>query len=66
MELDVKRIKHETLKEAGYVKAEKVGRKTYVLTDEQGKREIWVANKGHASYGIRYRGTDLEFVSSKV
>ncbi len=58
--------KRETLKEAGYVTAEKIGRKTYLLTDTDGKKEIWIANKGHAGYAIRYRGTDLEFVSSNV
>lgn len=56
--------RRETLKEAGYVKAESAGNRQYVLTDADGKRELWVCNKGHASYGITYRNTHLEFVRS--
>ena len=56
--------KRETLKEAGYASIRMLAPKEYILTDKDGKEEFWVANKGHASYGIRYRNTDLEFVSS--
>lgn len=58
--------KRETLKEAGYVSAKSIGSKQFVLTDTEGKRELWIARKGHASYGIRYKNTDLEFVSSRI
>lgn len=54
----------ETLKEAGYIKIEKSGYNEYILTDESGKREVWFSNKNHASYGIKYKNTDLEFVRS--
>lgn len=37
----------------------------HVLRDkETGKLELWCARKGHASYGIRYKNTHLEFVRS--
>jgi hypothetical protein len=54
-------MKKETLKEAGYVKIKSLGNKEFLLTDEDGKQEIWFANKNHASYGIKYKNTHLEF-----
>lgn len=37
----------------------------YVFADnETGNLEGWMANKNHASAGLRFRGTDLEFVRS--
>jgi hypothetical protein len=54
----------ETLKQAGYVKIESIGNREFVLTDESGKKEIWFANKNHASYGIKYKNTHLEFARS--
>ena len=45
-----------------------VGKRTgngHILEDaETGKRELWVNNKNHASYGIIYKNTHLEFVCS--
>jgi hypothetical protein len=32
--------------------------------DENGKCELWFSNKNHASYGIKYKNTDLEFCRS--
>lgn len=26
--------------------------------------ELWTANKGHASYGLKYKNTELEFACS--
>jgi regulatory protein YycI of two-component signal transduction system YycFG len=57
-------MKKETLKQAGYVKIEKTYGNFYILTDKDGKREMWLANKNHASYGIKYRNTHLEFAHS--
>lgn len=54
----------ETLKAAGYVKIESKGSGEFILTDDTGKRERWFANKNHVSYGIVYKNTCLEFVSS--
>lgn len=37
----------------------------HILRDvETGKLEMWFANKNHASYGIIYKNTHLEFVRS--
>lgn len=55
----------ESLKEGGYVSARRVrpGSMEWVLTDEDGKRELWFENPGHASAGIVLEdGTELEFV----
>ena len=54
----------ETLKQAGYIKAESQGHSMVILTDANGKRELWGCNKNHASYGIKWKNTHLEFVSS--
>ena len=56
----------ETLKEAGYISIMPLGQGEYLLTSDNGKKEIWFANKGHASYGIKYKNTDLEFARSLV
>jgi hypothetical protein len=57
-------MQYETLKEAGYVHIESIGDGEFILTHEDGSREIWFANKNHASYGIRYKNTHLEFARS--
>jgi hypothetical protein len=36
----------------------------HVFSDETGKREAWAANKNHASYGLKWRNTHLEFITS--
>lgn len=37
----------------------------HVLRDvDTGNLELWVANKNHASYGIIFKNTHLEFVRS--
>lgn len=56
--------KRETLKEAGYKSIKSLGNKEFLLTDNEGNQEVWFANKGHASYGIRYKNTHLEFAHS--
>lgn len=57
----------QTLKEAGYSYFKYLGYKKHVLKDiETGKREIWFSNKNHASYGIIYKNTHLEFLSSAI
>lgn len=56
----------ETLKEAGYKMIKSLGDGLFVLQNKSGKKEIWGANKNHASYGLIYKNTHLEFVSSKV
>lgn len=57
---------YDTMTEAGYNfirKDDKTG--LYLLQDQKTKAlEWWAANKNHASYGIAFRGTHLEFCSS--
>lgn len=59
-------MKYETMQEAGYKfirKDAKTGE--YLLQDIETKNlEWWFANKNHASYGIIYRNTHLEFARS--
>ena len=54
----------ETPKQAGYVRAESFYKGEVVLTDVSGKRELWFCNKNHASYGLIYKNTHLEFIRS--
>lgn len=55
--------KRETMKQAGYIHHAYRPGEGHVLRDAStGNLELWVANKGHASYGIIYKNTDLEFV----
>ncbi len=52
----------ETLKEGGYIFRTKLGYGEYLLFNlETNEREIWFANKNHASYGLKYKNTHLEF-----
>lgn len=56
----------ETLKQGGY-KHLKYNKATgeHTLQDiDTGKKEIWFANKNHASYGLIYKNTHLEFARS--
>jgi hypothetical protein len=56
--------KRETLKAAGYTHERTIEKGMHLLKDESGKLEIWQANKNHASYGLIYGNTHLEFVRS--
>ena len=56
----------ETLKQAGYSHVATLGHGQHVLADDTGKLELWVCHKGHASYGLKYKNTHLEFATSKV
>lgn len=52
----------ESLQEGGYVSASPIEDGEYILTDEDGNRELWFANQHHANYGILLEdGTELEF-----
>ncbi len=58
----------ETLSQAGYeyIRFDKASR-LHILRDKlNGRLEGWTANKGHASYGLVFRNTELEFVTSNV
>lgn len=54
----------ESLKDAGYtyVRFDKE-QKVHILSIE-GQQEVWVANKNHASYGLIYKNTHLEFCAN--
>lgn len=55
-----------TLKQAGYryFCFNRI-RHLHILRDiETGKLEAWAANRNHASFGLVYKNTHLEFVSS--
>ena len=59
-------MKRDTMKEAGYGYVGKLSGTNghvffCVLT---GAKEVWFPNKGHASYGFTYKGTDWEFARS--
>lgn len=56
----------ETMAAAGYTHAwHDPALGGHVLRDnDTGSLELWVANKDHASYGIVYKNTHLEFVRS--
>jgi len=55
----------ETMKKAGYKHIETRLDGQHILEDiKTGKREIWGTNKNHASYGIIYKNTHLEFCYS--
>jgi hypothetical protein len=53
-----------TMTEAEMVYIRSIGNGQHLLRDKNNpsKIEVWFNNKGHASYGIRWRNTDLEFV----
>jgi hypothetical protein len=52
-----------TLHEAGltYVRFSKSLGGHILQDNETGKQELWFARKGHASFGIRFKNTHLEF-----
>lgn len=58
----------QTIKEAGYTYVKYIPGVGHVLKDndrlDTASLELWVANKNHASYGIIYKNTHLEFVRS--
>lgn len=55
----------ETIKEAGYEYVRFDSElEAHILRSDQGRLEIWFANKNHASYGLVYKNTHLEFARS--
>lgn len=58
----------ETMKKAGYsylyaIRYTGRGKKGHVLWNHNvpGQKELWYPNKNHASYGLVYKNTHLEF-----
>jgi hypothetical protein len=55
----------ETLKQANYKYIRYLGYGEHLLMDKStGKKEIFFANKNHASWGIIWKNTHLEFAHS--
>jgi len=56
----------ESLKEAGYkfIRKDIWHNGVYILMNQNGGLEYWVANKHFAGYAIKFRGTALEFMSN--
>lgn len=53
----------KTLKDAGYTYIS-YSNGWHTLKDSDGNLELWFANKNHASYGLIYKNTHLEFARS--
>ena len=52
----------ESMKAAGYKYIGFIGHGQHVLQPVDGRpAEVWFSNKNHASYGIIYKNTHLEF-----
>ena len=56
--------KKETLKQAGYRYVRFLGEGQHLLQQGNSDPEVWVTNKNHASYGLVYKNTHLEFAYS--
>lgn len=52
----------KTLKEEGYKYIRySVSHRAHILENPNGLQELWVSNKNHASFGLIYKNTHLEF-----
>jgi hypothetical protein len=51
----------ETFKQAGYRYVYKLSKGEHLLEYSDGKKEVWFNNKNHASSGLIYKNTHLEF-----
>ena len=50
-----------TLKQAGYTHYKTLSSGQHVLKCADGRLELWVCNRNHASFGLIYKNTHLEF-----
>jgi hypothetical protein len=59
-------MNYETMQKAGFEFIRKDSSTGLYLLKEIGSKHLewWAANKNHASYGIKFRGTHLEFCST--
>lgn len=53
---------YQTLKKGGLRCITRLNREAIFEDVETGERSLWLANKNHASYGIRLGNTHYEFV----
>ena len=57
----------ETLQKANYKYQKCLGNKTHLLLDIDSNRlELFFSNKNHASWGLIFKNTHLEFIRSVV
>lgn len=57
--------KRETIREAGFEYVAYLGNREHSLRDrETGEISVWRSNGNHASYGIIFKNTHLEYVRS--
>ncbi len=54
----------ETIKKAGYRYIKRIGNQEHILENPDGVYEVWFSNKNHASYGLIFKNTHLEFSHS--
>lgn len=58
-------MSYETMKQAGYTYVEKACTGMHILLNNDTKeKEVFVCNKFHASWGIKYKNTHLEFCAT--
>lgn len=53
-----------TMKEEGYRFVRWLGNGAAIFENQDGNHEVFAANKGHASWGFSWHGTDWEFCNS--
>lgn len=60
----------QTFKQAGYTYIRYLGHGQHVLENIRAEKpysfEVWFSNKNHASYGLIYKNTHLEFARSGI
>lgn len=54
----------QSMKASGYTYIKNLGNGQHQLKNELGNNEVWFSNKNHASYGIVFKNTHLEFAHS--
>lgn len=57
-------VNKQTLKEAGYTYVRCLGPRVHLLKNNTGKLEVFIVSKNHASWGLIWNNTHLEFASS--
>lgn len=55
----------ESFKKAGYKYVKFLGNGQHLLQNEDGIFEVWFNNKNHASYGLTFKNTHLEFARTQ-
>ena len=53
-----------TMRSEGYKFVKKLEGGEYILENPHRGLEIWLKNKNHASFGLKYKNTHLEFARS--